>query len=708
MLGSRGTKRILKKLKEPSVQRQNQILKTKQSGFGAGMYTDPDLPASILPNNAVRWAFNVLLYSGYAEVRPGTERFSTLLPPAIDGRTNYIATKTGFIITKTVGQNFTQADVDSFFWWPESGHRDLIVAVLSVTSIQVRHDDPEGPSTAALPGKIMAPENARKIFHNSSRLLFAFFGTEIYWTSWYMDQWNRLPLRSGSNTTDIPISSASVFDQNQSNVFLINPNGIFVVDTRQDPMEYFKINTVCPNNTITEVPVGGPNVFGRRYLHSMSRLIGRTTENRFNARRIQNESGTNNIDHVVESQDYRIVFGVDPAAGNRAIGPITYPVGVNHWTHIPIYATDDLALDTTDPERYVLLDEVPIAKAYDAYRNPVNGNILINPGGNGEFSEADVGNDIEFSDGTIDTITAFVSVNEVQGTGILLPVLAQGAAIGGGRVMDAGQTGTLITRTAGDLFLATDAGLMLFWADGYYSFITEFIDGSNVRALTSAAHALQGATIQPVSRYYNDRIPDDTLNNRAVNYSLYQRFWQPLPVLTTGVVVPGFIIVAKAGVDEIHYSQIPTNREYLAGYYNQYYQMAPIKDNITSLREFKDRIIIYCANSTYWAATNVTLSAEVPSIGEYVSVLAGVNILDLRIGVKDRGGIQRLRNGEEIVVTSEPGLRICNGQTYSSNYAVDAYGRSYVLNELQKAQQSTAAGYDPNKLGYLLFFSDQP
>ena len=694
------------KLKKPSNQTQNPILKSKQSGFGAGMYTDPDLPASVLPDNAVRWAFNVLLYPNYAEVRPGSEKFSNLLPPSIEGRTNYVASKTGFVITKTVGHNFTAADIDSFFWWPVSGHRDIITSIISPVSVTVRHDDPEGPTTAALPGQIMASENAKKIFHNTSRLLFAFFGTDIYWTSWYMDQWNKLPLRSGSNTADVPISSASVFDQNQSNVFLINPNGIFVIDTRQDPMEIFKINTECSDNTITEVAPGGPNVFGRRYLHSMSRLIGLTVENRFNARRIQNESGTNNIDHAVASQDFRIVYGVDPSLGNRAIGPITYPVGVNHWTHVPIYATNDLALETTDPERFVLIDEVPIAKAFDAYRNPADGHILITPGGNGEFSPADVGNTIEFSDGTVDTITDFISVNEVEGNGILVAVLSQGAAIGGGRVMNASQTGTLITRTGGDLFFATDVGRMLFWADGYYSFITEFIDGSNVTVLTSAAHAPQGATVNPVSRYYNDIIPDETLNNRAVQYSLYQRFWQPLPINTTGVVVPGFLIVAKAGVDEIHYSQIPTNREYLAGYYNEYYQMAPIKDSITALREFRDRVIIYCANSTYWAATNVTLSAEVPSIGEYVSVLAGVNVLDLRIGVKDKGSIQTLRDGQEIVVTSEPGIRICNGQTFSSNYAVDKYGRSHILSELNKAQQSTAAGYDASKLGYLLFFSD--
>jgi len=689
------------KLKRPSKTEDNGILKPKQRGFAA-MYMDPDVPASVIPDNAVRWVLNVLLYGDYAEVRPGTEKHSDLIPPF--SRTGYTATKSGDIITKTVGTNFTTDDVDSYFWWPESGRRDLIVSFIDANNVQVKHADAEGPTTA---GAIMMPENAKKIFHNSSGYLFAFFGTDVYYTTWDMITWTKLPLRSGSATVDMPISAVSVFDQNQSYVFLINANGVFAVDTRQDPMELFKINTACPNNTITEVAAGGGNVFGRRYLHSMSRVICRMDENRFTGRRIQNESGTNNIDHNTASQDFREVYGVDPGAGDRSVGPITYPVGSRHWTHVPIYATNDLAVDTTDPERYVLLDEIPIAKAFDASRNVADGHILIPALGNGEFTQADVGNTIEFSDGTVDTLTAFVSAAEMVGTGVLIGVGMQGSAIGNGRVMDCSQTGYVITRTAGGAFLAADVGRAVFWADGYIGFITEFIDANNVQVDTSEVHALQGLTINPTSRYYNDRIPDETLNNRASQFALYQRFWQPLPILDTGVVVPGFIVVAKAGVDEIHYSQMPTNREYLAGYYNPYFQMAPIKDHITALREYKDRFVIYCANSTYWCATNVTLSAEVPEIGEYIAVLSGVNNLDLTTGVKDPGSIHRLQDGREIVVTSEPGLRICNGQAYSENYAVDPQGRSYVLDQLQKAQQRTAAGYDRNKLGYLLFFSDE-
>jgi hypothetical protein len=707
----------MEKLKSPSRTEKDPILKFKQKGFGAGMYMDLDLPASEIPNSGVRWAQNILLYQDYAEVRPGTELHTDLIPPFIEGRDDYVATKSGYIITKTAGTNFSAEDVDSYFWWPDSERRDLIVEYINANQVRVKHADAEGPTTTANPGAIMPPENAKKLFHNSSKKLFAFFGTDVYWTDWRMTAWTRLPLRSSQDAADIPVSAESVFDQNQSTVYLINPLGLFAIDTRQDPMELFKVNTICPDNEIAEVPEGGLNVFGRRYLHSMSRLTGIITENRMDGVRIQNESGTNNIDHETESQDYREVYGVDPDTGNRLIGPIVYPQYWRHWTHVPIYATKDLVQETTDPEYYILLDEVPVAKAFDAFRSNLDGHIHISVGGNGTFAIEDVGNTIVFSDGTVDIITDWISDTEVVGTGVLAAVAGQGAGFGvwshlagalTGRVMTASQTGDIITRVAGTgIFGINDVGRTVFWADRYTSFIVEYIDADHVRAITSAAHVQQGLVIDPVDRYYNDRINDDTLTNRESQWQLYQRFHLPLPSLETGIVLPGYIAVSRAGVDEIHYSQLSTNREYLGGYYNPYYQMMPIKDSITALREFKDRMVIYCANSTFWVATNVSLAAEVPSIGEYVSVLPGVNSLDLRVGVKDKGSIHRLPDGREIVVTSEPGLRICNGSSFSENFAVDANGRSFVLSELQKAQQRTAVGYDPNKLGYLLFFSDQ-
>ena len=835
----------MKKFKNPSRTEEDPIVKHTQSGFSAGMYMDPDLPASEMPANAVRLAFNTLLYPEYAEVRPGTELHTVLLPPFIIGRTNYEATKVGDLIIKAVGQNFASTDVDSYFWWPATGIRDIITDFINVTTVRVKSSDPQGPTTASNPGKMSAPENAKKLFHNPSGKLFAFFGQEVYYSEWDMAAWTLLPLRSSRLTADLPSPSGSLFDQNQNIVFLINANGVFAIDTRQDPMEFYKINTECPDNTITEVLVSNVNIHGRRYTHSMSRHIGRINQNRFNEIRIQNESGNNNLDFANNSQDYREVWSPDPIGqhidyyqtligntiavapgdlwwwqqiggglppggfkiaingsplttitgldftgvlsftdiasviqvglraffptatctyltvpdhfvinagtttgctvsfvenaglssiaprmcmyeananpllngtvvntsffvdGDRPIGPITYPLDSRHWTHVPIYASNDLSVATTDSDRLVLLDEVPIAKAYDAYRSPVNGHILITPGGNGEFSRADVGNNITFSNGVVDTLTAFVSVNEMVGTGTLVAVAAQGSAIGNGRVMDAAQVGTLITRTAGGVFNAGDIGRAFFWADGYRSFITGFIDPNNVTADKAAAHVAQGGTIEPTSRYYNDVISDETLDDRAAKFSLYQRYWQPLPSINTGVVVPGFLIIAKSDVDELHYCQIPVNREYLAGYYNQFYQMAPVKDRITAIREFKDRIVIYCANSSYWCATNVSLSAEVAETGEYVAVLSGVNLLDAKIGVLDLGSITRLPDGKEIIITSEPGLRICNGYQFSENLAVDSDGRSYVLSELLKAQQRTAAGYDRNKLGYILFFSDE-
>ena len=836
------------KLKQPRRTDMNPMIDHKKDFFGGGQYSDPAVPASEIPNNGVRNAFNMLLYPDYAEVRPGTEKHSDLIPPFVADRVTYLATKTDYIITITFGQSFSQEDVDYYFYWPISGRRDLILEVINETQIRVKHSDAEGPATASMPGKIMPPENAKRFWHSASNKLYAIFGEKVYSTSWDMDSWTEIQLSSSRLAADKIISAYSIFDANKSWIYLINPNGVFVIDTTMTPMEMWKSNTACQDNTIVETEEDVENTHGNRYLTCSSRLSGFVTQNRLNASIvIQQESGPNNPNKTDETnKDFAEVWspsysgstvdsyeslvgntntrsiaewkaitdgafncvGVggtgnrtvgaldfsgivtkdDVAAiiqialntyyidisftynavtnaftlyptndkngslrtvryfskaytgteifidgylnmGNpslvpageggtivstnlstentRSIGPITIPVNARHWTHIPIYRTNDLAVATTSQERYVLAAEIPIGKAFDAYRDNADGHIHISPGGNGEFAEADVLCAIKFADGTTDTISGFISSTEVVGSGVLATVVGQGAAIGNGRVMTAKQVGTVITAVTGDSFLTSDVGMRVWWADGYYSFILEYVNATTVIAETSSNHTQQGLTINPTSRYFNDTVEDQILNDRASQYPLYTRFWQPLPLLDAGAIVPGFIIVSKAGIDEIHYSMLRNKHEYLGGYYNDYLQIAPIKDKIIHFSEFKDMLLIYCSNSTYWIATNTTLAMEVPDIGEYVSVISGVNLLDEKIGVFDAGSVQKIPNGIDIVFTNEPGVRTCNGGRFGQNFAVDNQGRSMVLNDLQKTQQKTASGYDANKLGYLIFFSDE-
>lgn len=825
----------MKRLKQPTPARNDPNISWKQESFSSGQYHDPSIPASKIPANAVVHAYNVLLYPEHAEVRAGMELFSTLEQPALEGRENYEATKSGNVITKTVGDDFTVQDIDNYYVWPASGRRDLIVEFISANSVRVKYSDVEQATTASNPGKVVGPENAVRFWHDSSQKLFAFFDQRVFWTDWQMTAWRQVYLHSANNITDGMVSTFSNFDAWKNMVYLFNANGVFAIDTIQDPLEMWKCNTALPDNTITEVEASETYIHGRRYTYSCARIAGAGNRSRADGARIQQETGTcptdpdnNNKDYAEVWREYlassnnqceqlvcgptgstfaewqsradhwgfelsmngspkrmvsgskvhiaaassweeiaeqiqdrlRVFFpadapnatcewvsdhfvftagksigttisylenpgafpgiadsdwlnGEDPAVGGNglistrtlmadAIGPLTLPAGAQHFTHYSVYTVEDLALEGTNKEAYVWAFDLPVCKAFDAFRDNADGHIHISPGGNGEFEPTDSGTPIEFSDGTTDTLGRWISSTEMEGTSTLVAVAGQGAAIGGGRVFTASQTGTTITRTTGDNFYPADAGKTFHWADGYRSYITEWVDNNNVRTQSSASHPPQGGTMDPISRYFTDTITDETIIDKRKTYALEHRIWEPFDTMDMGAIVPGFMIVASYEGYELQYCQIGIYKEYLAGFHNKYYQTSPLKDAVTSLQEFPDRLIIFCSSSTLWAPTNVSQTIPVGDTGLFVTTLAYVDVADKVIGVKDPSSIVTLPDGIQIVITNEPGVRIFDGIRYGPNLALDPEGRSYVLADLQKLQSAVAAGYEP-QLGYLIF-----
>ena len=825
----------MKQSKQPRAKKESPVITWEQEQFGAGMIKD--CPASELPNNAVAEAFNMLLYDDWAEVRPAIVPYSYLRQPALAGRDNYQATKSGSIITKTQGDDFAQQDVDNYFVWP-NGHRDLILAVINGNQVRVKYSDAEGPTTGTKPGSVCGAENARKLWHNSSRLLFAFFDNRLFYTNYLMQTWTQVYLRSSNETAYAPTTTYSKFDEYKGYLYLFNGNGLFVVDTKADPMEMWKANSLSPDNTIGEVAETAVYNHGRRYLNSCSRLTGTGARNRLTTSlRIQQQSGPNVSDITRDQRDYAEVYtqysvtdsgagtyeqlvcaattrtlveyiavvngsfrysvngspffninvnlssfttfpemaeymqgqirammptfgsnstvvwngdhfifdggqeagntisyilggisgtdigdntylnGMDPATGgagaigdfqlSNIIGPLTLPVDGEHWTHYPVWSTKDISLKATIKEKFILNNEIPVAKAFDAYRDNADGHIHISAGGNGEFGIEDRGCEIEFADGTTDTLGPYVSATEMEGTGTLVAVAGQGAAIGGGDVMTARQDGDdVIVRTTGASFSATDVGRMVFWADGYYGYIIEFINANRVRVLSNATHVTQGLTYRPISRYYNDVVSDTILGDREVKHTLPNRFHEPFPTIDTGVVVDGWIFCVLRAENEFCYCNLPLTREYLGGYYRPDLQSHPTKQGVVEMEEFPDKVVIYCTNSTRFTPTNISMKVEEPAVGESIPVITGVNMLDPRIGLKDPGSIQPLKDGKQVIITSEPGVRIFDGKRYSEDFSLDSEGRGYIKEDLQKLQAAVATGYE-EKLGYLVFGSDE-
>lgn len=413
--------------------------------------------------------------------------------------------------------------------------------------------------------------------------------------------------------------------------------------------------------------------------------------------------------------DNTYLNGQDPSAGGNGsistieiasvVGPLTPPANEQQWTHYSIYGTKDSG-DTygilNDRNQYVWIDDIPVMKAFSAARD-VLGNIVAS---NGTFEVSDVGSTIRWADGSTDTIATYVNSSTVTGTAGAA-ITAQGAAIGAIRIVTASQSGTVITRTSGTVFVSSDVGKTFYWADGYSVYIKEFISGTQVRVAENQNHSSQGGCWDPTTRHFNDAVSDEVIENRIYNYLLRQRFWTELPVVNTGGIAPGFMFCAVRGQSTIYYSQMSLGLEYLAGYFNPAFQYELLDDALESFEHFPDQCILFCASSTKRISVNVSKQETVPGTNAVVTLITGVTTVDPEIGCLDFGSIRNIEEGRQILVTSEPGVRMFDGYGYGPNIALDSAGNGRMLDSLRTLQSALASSYDPIE-GYIIWGTDRP
>ena len=385
------------------------------------------------------------------------------------------------------------------------------------------------------------------------------------------------------------------------------------------------------------------------------------------------------------------------------------------WTHYSIYSTRDVDDPVIKDTTYIWQEDVPVAKAFRCERlDEWAGDIVATQG---TFERMDIGSVLKFEDGAEVFLRVYVNDKlmyqnptiSVVSPGVLR---AQAACIGGGRVGTFNQDGDVVSRVSGDEFLATDVGMLQFWADGTYGYIIEYISSDEVRVLVSVDRTNEAMTWDPQGRNYNDIISDTILAGReeaegtGTNYFiLKQRFWTALPDTPLGVVGPLFMYVSQNAAEKIHYSTMAPGLEYLGGHYDARYQTHAVKDSITAFGEFPDKIIIYCSKATYKIQTNVTNQIK-DRANNIVAVISGISVIDGTIGIKYKGAIKTLENGDQIMMTSEPSIRMFNGLRYSPSLSEDEDGKGMIQEDIQTLQNVVSTGWD-RLLGFILWGQTQ-
>lgn len=377
-----------------------------------------------------------------------------------------------------------------------------------------------------------------------------------------------------------------------------------------------------------------------------------------------------------------------------------------HWNRYVLCSTLDVGPLGADPvsgtgnntELYIWNTDIPVAKAFTASMSGITITLTA-----GEFVPGDNLSRIRFQDGSEYDLVLYISSTQFF-TAVTGTHASQSAAIGGDetlgkeiRVITIQQSGTTVTRQSGDSFNSNDAGRILFLSDGTELHVTSYTDTDNVEVLESATIAVDtAACIEPKTRKWYDTTRDNpyltspNLRSRITNYSLQNRFFTPMPNCNIGEVTSNMIWTALRHNTIIYYCPADTNYRHQAGYHYNQEQREFVQDAIMEMSEIGDYLSIKCVHSTRSLPLNTFDSYELPYTGTAIIKCAGNFMVDENIGIKNFGGVCKVDRKQQIVITSEPGIRLFNGQEYGENLATNR-----IIKELESMKVGYACCYDP-------------
>lgn len=163
-----------------------------------------------------------------------------------------------------------------------------------------------------------------------------------------------------------------------------------------------------------------------------------------------------------------------------------------------------------------------------------------------------------------------------------------------------------------------------------------------------------------------------------------------MPNCNIGEVTANMLWAAIRQNTIIYYSPADTNYRHQAGYFYEQEQREFVQDAIIELSEIGDYLSIKCIHTTRALPLNTFTGIELTSAGTSIIKCAGNFMVDEHIGIKHYGGVCRIDRKQQIVITSEPGIRLFNGNDYGDNLATDR-----IIKELEKMKVGYACCYDP-------------
>lgn len=658
-----------------------------------------------LSNNPLATAKGTPLkkYDYFKITTTGVTYLGNIRIPGIHGygdryETELTCSKTGTTITKTSGTAFNIALLGTYFLWP-AGTRERIIEVTDGTHLKTEVASTINSTAGCIiQGKIHASWNFK---HLSTIVVLSH--NRIYMSQGVPPLgWKEITIIG----TARPGAEFSRFHEDGNDLLLVNATGIYRIIISATPYA-IKLNCKAPITLLEDTVSADATMVGYRAVYTMSRIVGSVyTDDRMCASRgavLQHESAPV-VREEITGKDYGEKWIFMPQGGIPILdwnGFAAPSNGAQHYTHFSLYRTKDIsAIGLSSGNLRNLLvwvKDCPIGKAFVVHGTSSHHVAATE----GTFTIDDVGCRLQFQDGTSGIIQTFVGYTGVPGeTEIILewtsagpPMATQSASIGEGKTLTVSQSGFILTITTGVSLNFAYEGNQIFLASGKIIVITRVIDATHALVDLEYTYTETGAVLNPKIRAIRDTITDEVLQQRIESgkqlYFLQHRYFSPLPSTELGWMIPGFLFVANSSKNTYYYCN--TARKHLTGsYHPEKMTCDKITDGIQQIRYFPGKVLFRCNNCTYQLSTTVSTEGGDISIGEEYQVLGDPEMLDDVIGVPGDSSSRLLQNGQELVWTSEPAVRIFDGTKYGDNLA-----EKLVMSEIRKYYPNVRIAYSP-------------
>ena len=393
------------KIFKPETRQQaEQLITVNQKDFSQGAFSD--IPASTVPTNGVCYLKNMIDRGDELCGRTGSIVWGNYgrqiecatLPTFYEGFIH--SSTTGFVTPQGKRYQFlvrsfnandlslgSICNIDDYLVL-SNGQSELVLDYKSEFRINPATGEPETFSYittmvnnyTANYGDMVSGSFRHQVnaihYHNTYKRFLLHIGEDVYVSDdSVISNWVKCYCESAIS----PSNEKSCFDQIKDNVILFNSNGIYKFDITKDPIIFYKINSLIPQNKLVENNndhVG----YCRRYLYGMSKIDG--DGNRISGT-ILTDSGSNLYDsNYIDYAQYWKDYPIDSSNGNIISGlfipsdvETNWPYSTiqeTHWTHYSLWGTADVGPNGTDPingvgnntEQYAWINDIPIATSF--------------------------------------------------------------------------------------------------------------------------------------------------------------------------------------------------------------------------------------------------------------------------------------------------------------------------------------------------------